>query len=317
LALASCVPSAHAVQSNLVAAVYQDIAAQSDFRRPADDADLAYWLGNMIVDHRFTPSEASAATGLTPDEVATAVTALHLAGRTPPPRAAGDPLRVRPYPGGRHPRRGFLEGAIGPQRETKVSVFTPWDDASYVVVDMPEAIFSNLGLIYLAHTHVPTVWDLQGVSLPQREWNRRADGSLNAERTLPNGIVFGAKVSPTPTEVRLELWLRNGTSQTLTDLRVQNCVMLKAAAGFEGSTLTNQVFRTPYAAVRSTSGDRWIVTAWAPADRCWGNEQVPCLHSDPRFSDCAPGDTVRLRGWLSFYAGTDLEAELRRVRLER
>ena len=32
-----------------------------------------------------------------------------------------------PYPGGRHPRLGFLDGAIRPQRETKVSVFAPWE----------------------------------------------------------------------------------------------------------------------------------------------------------------------------------------------
>ena len=59
---------------------------------------------------------------------------------------------------GRHPRIGFLDGAIRPQRETKISVFTPWDPHSYVVVDVPEAIWSNLGLTYLAHTHIDTVW---------------------------------------------------------------------------------------------------------------------------------------------------------------
>ena len=34
-------------------------------------------------------------------------------------------------------RRDFLEGAVAPQRETKISVFTPWDDAGYVVADVP------------------------------------------------------------------------------------------------------------------------------------------------------------------------------------
>ena len=68
-----------------------------------------------------------------------------------------------PYPGGRHPRIGFLEGAIDPQRETKLSVFTPWHDSSYVVADVPEAIWSNLGLTYLAHTHIPTIWTAQKI----------------------------------------------------------------------------------------------------------------------------------------------------------
>jgi hypothetical protein len=38
------------------------------------------------------------------------------------------------------------------------------------------------------------------------------------------------------------------------------------------------------------------------------------MHSDPQFPDCAPGETQRLRGWLSFYQGTDIDAELSRIR---
>jgi len=37
------------------------------------------------------------------------------------------------------------------------------------------------------------------------------------------------------------------------------------------------------------------------------------LHSDPKFPDCAPGQTKQLRGWLSFYEGTDIEAEMHRI----
>ena len=68
-------------------------------------------------------------------------------------------LKVLPYPGGRHPRIGFLDGAIRPQRETKFSVFLPWDLSQYVVVDLPEAIWMKRGkdreLLYLAHTARP------------------------------------------------------------------------------------------------------------------------------------------------------------------
>lgn len=67
-----------------------------------------------------------------------------------------------------HPRRGFLDGAIDPQRETKVSIFPPWSGGGYVVVDVPEAIFSDLGLTYLAHTHIPTIWDSQSIELAER-----------------------------------------------------------------------------------------------------------------------------------------------------
>jgi hypothetical protein len=157
------------------------------------------------------------------------------------------------------------------------------------------------------------LWDLQGVTLPRLEWQRHPDGSLASERTLPNGIAFGATVRPTAAEVRMELWLRNGTKEKLTGLRVQNCVMLGYAPGFTAQTTTNKLFRPPYAAVRSDDGRRWIITAWDPLQRCWGNEQCPCLHSDPQFPDCASGETQRLKGWLSFHQGADIEAELRRI----
>jgi hypothetical protein len=285
----------------------------TDFRRPATETDQRYWLDNMVRFHRFTPGEVSAGTGLTLDEVSDALKRFALSDARPARRSVDEPLRVLPYPGGRHPRLGFLEGAVMPQRETKISVFTPWDEAGYVVVDVPEAVFSNLGLIYLAHQHIPTIWDQEGVKLPRLEWNRRADGTLESERTLPNGIAFGAKIVPTPTEVHMELWLRNGTKEELTGLRVQNCVMLKAAVGFNQQTLTNKVFTKPYAAVRSEAGTRWIITAWEPCDRTWGSDQVPCIHADPKFPDCPPDATVRLRGWLSFYEGTDLEGEFKRI----
>ena len=285
----------------------------SNFRRPADEAELRYWLENMVWHHRFTTSEIEAATGLTAVEIDAALKRFEINPTTRPRRVAGSPLLVLPYPGGRHPRIGFLDGAIRPQRETKISVFMPWDDASYVVADLPEAIWSNLGLTYLAHTHVPTVWSKQNILLPSLEWNRRADGTLDFERTLPNGIRFGTKVVPSPTVVRMEMWLTNGTAETLNDLRVQNCVMLKGAEGFREQTAANKVFSAPYVACRADDGKNWIITAWDPNNRAWANPPCPCLHSDPKFPDCAPGETKRLKGWLSFFEGADIDGELKRI----
>jgi len=286
---------------------------QTNHRKPTDDADLRYWLQNMVWYHHFTTEEIKAATGLDDEQISSALKKFNISRDSRPKRAAAAPLLVLPYPGGRHPRIGFLDGAVNPQRETKVSVFTPWDETSYVVVDVPEAIWSNLGLTYLAHTHVPTVWTKQNVKLEPLEWNRRSDGAFDIERKLPNGIVFGAKVKPARDAVRMELWLTNGTKETLSDLRVQNCVMLKGANGFQQQTNDNKVFSNPYAAGRSADGQRWIITAWEPCHRPWGNAKCPCLHSDPKFPDCAPGETKRLRGWLSFYEGTDVQAEFRRI----
>jgi hypothetical protein len=283
-------------------------------RPPKDDADLRFWLENMVWYHRFSNVEIGAATGLGAREIEDAKQRFGIAQNRRPPRADDTPL-VLPYPGGRHPRVGFLDGAIDPQRETKVSVFTPWDDASYVVVDVPEAIWCQSGLLYLAHTHVPTLWTKKEIALPRLEWRLLPNRALESERVLPNNVAFGARVIPTRGAVHFEMWLRNGSEETLTDLRVQNCVMLKAAEGFTAQTNENKRLESPFAVARSADGQRWIITAWERCQRAWANPPVPCLHSDPQFPDCAPGQTERLRGWLWFYEGDAIDAELARLKV--
>lgn len=232
------------------------------------------------------------------------------------PRAK-ERLLVLPDPGGRHPRIGFRDGAIRPQRETKVSVFTPWKDGGYVVADTPEAIWvatdGGRELLYLAHTHVPTMWSKQHVELKPLEWQRHADGVLEIERLLPNQVAFGAKITPRTDAVVMDLWIRNGTKAVLRGLRVQNCVMLKNAPEFAQQGTGNKRLQNPYVACHNKSEDRWVITAWEYCTRPWGNAYCPCMHSDPQFPDCVPGETQKLRGWLSFYEGTDIDGELARI----
>jgi hypothetical protein len=99
----------------------------------------------------------------------------------------------------------------------------------------------------------------------------------------------------------------------LAGLSVQACVMFKGAAEFAEATGDNKVFSKPYAACRSNAADRWVITAWEPCERVWGNPPCPCIHSDPKFPDCKPGETVRLNGWLSFYEGKEIENEFQRI----
>ncbi len=296
----------------------QDIASSpsptdvlvDQLRPPESEADLRGWLENMLL-HRFTPDEIEAVVGLPAERVAQQLAEYGLSPETLPPRPP-DRLLVLPYPGGRHPRIGFLEGAVGPQRDTKLSVFAPWDEESYAVLDIPEAIWSDLGLTYLAHTHVPTIWTRQQIELPRVEWNPYPGGYI-MQRTLPNGIQFGTIAVVHPDHVALWMWLYNGTNRTLTDLRVQNCAMLKGMVGFTEQTNDNKLFREPYAVAFSEDRQRWIVSAWDPPHRTWGNARCPCLHSDPKFPDCPPGETRWLRGWFSFYSGSDIESELVRI----
>jgi len=292
-------------------------SSRDNSRRPTNAADLRRWLENMVWYHHFTVSEIRAATGLSATEVAAALTKYDIRSETRPKRPADAPLLVMPYPGGRHPRIGFLDGAIRPQRETKLSVFLPWNRDRYIVLDVPEAIRRNnerkYGLLYLAHIDVDTMWTKRGISLKTLEWTRHPDGSLSVERKLPNGVVFGTKVVPGRASLRMEMWLTNGSAETLRNLRVQNCAMLKGAPEFAPFTNENKLFSSPYAAVRSSKARRWAITAWKPCRHVWGNARVPCLHSDPQFPDCKPGETKRLRGWFSFYEGSDIRAELARI----
>ena len=286
--------------------------------RPAkNDADLRTWLENMLVHHRFAPSEAGAALGLAADEVAAAATRLGIDPARRPDRQRGDPLLVLPYPGGRHPRVGFLDGAIRPQRETKASVFAPWPGGGYAVADVPEAVwFTPAGkpeLLYLAHTHVPTVWDKKGIALDPLEWTRQADGSLTLERTLPNKVTLAATVVPGADGVRMRLTVTNGSAEPLTGLRVQMCVMLKGLTGFADRTNDNKVFAPSFAACKDAAGKRWVIVGWERCGRAWGNPPCPCLHADPVVEDCPPGQSKSVRGWLSFYEGVDVAAELKRL----
>lgn len=288
----------------------------SNARPATTDDELRYWLTNALVYHRFTPVEAGAALGLTADEVSAAAKRLGIdPSKRPKP---GESLLVLPYPGGRHPRTGFRDGAIRPQRETKASVFAPWADGGYVVADVPEAVWfepepKKAELLYLAHTHVPTTWDRQKVTLDPLEWTRQPDGSLTLERKLPNKVTLASKVVPGKDGVRMEFRVANGTDQKLTGLRVQMCVMLAGLPGFVQRTNDNKVFASPFAACRDAAGKRWVITGWEKCGRAWGNPPCPCLHADPVVPDCPPGEARGVRGWLSFYQGADIETELKRL----
>jgi len=274
----------------------------------ATRAHLRYWLENMIRYHRYTVAEAAAVTGLNQAEIESRIADWKLRRNTP-----GERIRILPYPGGRHPRIEFREGAINPQRGTKTSVFLPWDPADYVVIDVPEVLFVDKDRIFLAHTYIPTIWNAQNVVVENTDWQRGADRSVSSQWSLPNGIRFAAAVRLQQHEIHMELSLHNGTKATLKLLRGQVCVLLKGAPEFNGLKDDNKVLRKPVAAVRSAKGDRWILTAWENPWRVWSNPRVPCMHSDPLLPDCAPGETVRVRGRLWFYEGRDIETELART----
>ena len=83
-------------------------------RPPRSEEDLRSWLTNMTAHHRFTPTEVASATGLQVAEIDKALKRWGIVAGGVPKAKPDAPLLVIPYPGGRHPRIGFLEGAVNP-----------------------------------------------------------------------------------------------------------------------------------------------------------------------------------------------------------
>lgn len=290
-----------------------DTAPGIESRKPSSAGELRYWLENMVWNHRFTLDEMAAATGMAKAEIEEALKRFDIRSDNRPEPSKDGLVRIAPWPGGRTVSNWPGEIERTRQRETKATVFTPWDPADYVVLDAPEAIWSNLGLVYLAHVDVPTIWTQQKVELEKLEWTRRADGGLELTRELPNKIAYHSVIRPTKEGVRMKITLTNGTPSLLTDLRVQNCVFLKGLKGFENEAKPQVVSNKPYTAYGNADGTRWVITVWEPFDRIWNNPINPCFHSDPRFDDCPPGESRSIHGWLSFYEGKDVQSEFKRL----
>jgi len=218
----------------------------------------------------------------------------------PLPHLTGRDTRLAPFPGHEHPRIGFLEGALAPFRGTKAMAFLPWDPGSYALIDLPEAIFDGKRLLYLAHTHIPSIWDERNIVLEDRDWLR--DGpALHSTWRLPDTLDFAMRITPAHGHrLDMELSVTNKSDQPFNALRSQVCVMLKRAAGFNSQTNGNKTFGKSLA--RVTSGAKAINVEWDNCGRTWGNPNCPCLHSDPLLPPCAPGQTVTVRGRLWFEA---------------
>jgi len=74
--------------------------------------------------------------------------------------------------------------------------------------------------------------------------------------------------------------------------------MFRNAPAFAAQTNGNKALGETRASV--TAGQRTIATEWDHVHRVWGNPRCPCMHSDPKFPDCGPGQTVRRTGRLWF-----------------
>lgn len=287
--------------------------SRDEFRSPLDRRDLGAWA-SIMKRHRYTVAESRMVTGLDFNTMERAMTR----ARTTTP--VGNSIEVLPYPGGRHPRLGFRDGQYRPRRETKVSVFSPWDADDYLVVDIPEAIWNvtdhGRELLYLAHEDVPTMWDRLGKRVPQSEW-QRIRGGYESIIELPNRVVIKTRVFPRKDSVGLEMELINNSQSRLTGLYTQNCIILGQMSGFNSQSLDHRRTTEFFTACGNEAEDKWVIYSWEKVARAWGNIHCPCLHSDPQFDDLEPGENQTIQGWLSFYEGHDVDGEMGRLRKQQ
>lgn len=206
--------------------------------------------------------------------------------------------RPLPYPGGRHPRRGFRDGAVNPRRETKLLFGIP-AMRGYLVLDLPEAIWSNGELVFLAHTHVPTVWDREGERPRFTPWSLSHDGlTASSSHVLPDGSVVAAEASRcSDSRIDIGLTVTNGSDHELVHVWAQTCLML-TQADLRRPSEPEVVLTADVAALRLSDGKRVELT-WERVQRTWQNPPVPCMHSDPFLGSCAPSDSATVHGSLT------------------
>jgi len=114
----------------------------------------------------------------------------------------------------------------------------PWPSQDYIWLDFPEAIFSDIGLLFLSH--VDPKHPVLFPDLPKVPWQPVDDG-LCFERTLPNQMKFGGTIQPSdPSTISLELYIYNDSKGPLKDIKLQTCAYLRGIKEFSDYTQDNK-----------------------------------------------------------------------------
>ena len=212
----------------------------------------------------------------------------------------------------------------------------PWPSQDYIWLDFPEAIFTDIGLLFLSHVNpdFPVCFP----DLPAIPW-QQAPGSLSFERTLPNGVEFGGSILADDSAiVSLKLYLNNGSETPLRNIRLQTCACLRGIKEFADFTATNKFIRTPNGdwptyelalalpeggtyplgfrgegpviadlpvmVTQSNEAERLVAMTWYGSTiSLVSNPDRPCMHADPGFPDLEPGQRAEIQGELIFFEG--------------
>jgi len=212
----------------------------------------------------------------------------------------------------------------------------PWPSQDYLWLDFPEAVFTDIGLLFLSHVNpdFPVCFP----DLPPSPWYRIERG-LAFARTLPNGVRFGGSISHNaPDIVSLTLYLDNGSETPLHNIRLQTCACLRGIKEFAAFTATNKFIRTsannwptydqaltlpengryplgfrgegsmiadlPVMVTQSHEAERLVAMSWYDATiSLVSNPDRPCMHADPGFPDLERGQRAEIHGELIFFEG--------------
>lgn len=216
-------------------------------------------------------------------------------------------------------------------------VSPPWRGQDYVWLDFPEAIFTRQGMLFLSHVN-PQIPAARFPDLPAVKWRTLPEG-LAYERELPNGVAFGGQITRAPNGVDLELFIRNGSQEPLTNITLQTCCLLRAIREFAAYTGANKFVHVPdqgwiawdqaaklqqargqyrlgwrsgppladlpIAVTTSSAAERLMAFTWlADTLSIVHNPHHPCVHADPMFPDLPPGRSATIRGKLIFFEGS-------------
>lgn len=214
-----------------------------------------------------------------------------------------------------------------------------WPSQDYLWIDLPEAIFTRQGLLFLSH--VNPQFPVKYPRPPAVLW-REVPGGLAYDRRLPSGLSFSALVVKAERAVDIELSMKNGSDAPLNDIRLQTCVFLRAAREFAAVTADNKLVHVPgrgwtpfFEALKHGSEEGSIRLGWrsgpkiadqpvilttsAEAKRLaaftWGadtyslvcNPYHPCMHADPALPDLEPGAAAKIKGKVIFFEGSPEE----------
>ena len=213
----------------------------------------------------------------------------------------------------------------------------PWPTHDYIWYDFPEAIFSNMGLLYLSHVNpsCPVVFP----GLPKILWDM-VPGGISFERGLPNGVRFGGSLRlEGESALATELWIENGAEEALDKIKLQTCLFLRAIKEFSSFTAENkyvhlpdegwvpypkalQLGRTdaryrlgwrggptsadlPIMVTVSSVAERMVASTWFDDTHSLvTNPGHPCMHADPVFPRIEPGQRVGIQGGVLFHVGS-------------